>query len=440
MLVCAAWAYGGTETWAVRVVQATTFLSVAAGFAELRSARLAWTSPQFRSFWDKRWVYPLLLLTGYVLIQSINASHVYLSISDGLQTRSHVPFFPRSISMGISLQSLGKLWMYVGVMMVVRTFIDTRSSRQALIGALLLSGGCMSVLVLLQRAEHPNPPFPITGMFICDNNYAAYINLLLPLALCMGRASHVRASTHYQRSHPGYLLYLVAAIMVVAVWLSGSRAGAAISLGIVLVWFLIELMRSRRQGIVRLLALTGGILFLLTGGVGALLLFKPEGFSHDLGSLYGMTVGLQGRWELLCSSFDLLMSRWLGGVGAGCYAVAFPYYQSDALAGLYFSFAHNDWLQYLCELGLLGGGLLVALLVGLLPVETWRGMLPVRMGRKEKEGKGRSQRSVRGRYEREGLLLALGGLAVHALIDFPLHIPSIAIIAAAWVGLLGQQE
>ena len=30
------------------------------------------------------------------------------------------------------------------------------------------------------------------------------------------------------------------------------------------------------------------------------------------------------------------------------------------------------------------------------------------------------------------MLLGLGGLGVHACMDFPLHVPAIALLAAAW--------
>jgi O-antigen ligase len=80
-----------------------------------------------------------------------------------------------------------------------------------------------------------------------------------------------------------------------------------------------------------------------------------------------------------------------------------------------FRFAHNEYLQVLAELGILGGVLLVAFLA-LVMHRLWRdrvdaGALGV------------------------GGLAALTALALHAGFDFVWHIPAVPLLAAAFVGL-----
>jgi O-antigen ligase len=80
-----------------------------------------------------------------------------------------------------------------------------------------------------------------------------------------------------------------------------------------------------------------------------------------------------------------------------------------------FRFAHNEYLQVLAELGVLGGVLLVAFLA-LVMHRLWRdrvdaGALGV------------------------GGLAALTALALHAGFDFVWHIPAVPLLAAAFVGL-----
>ena len=40
--------------------------------------------------------------------------------------------------------------------------------------------------------------------------------------------------------------------------------------------------------------------------------------------------------------------------------------------------------------------------------------------------------------EKRLLLAAALAIGLHALLDFPLHVPAIAVLCATWVGLLGQ--
>ena len=138
----------------------------------------------------------------------------------------------------------------------------------------------------------------------------------------------------------------------------------------------------------------------------------------------------------------MFVDRWAVGTGAGTFACAFPYYQPPAIGSLYFRYAHNDWIEYLAELGVLGAGLLawlVAAVVWPLPTAEVDG------DRQAKEGAEGGRRRRRGRstwrhYERRGIALALAGMAMHALTDFPLQIPPILLTAAALAGLMNRRE
>jgi hypothetical protein len=80
-----------------------------------------------------------------------------------------------------------------------------------------------------------------------------------------------------------------------------------------------------------------------------------------------------------------------------------------------YRYAHNEYLQVLAELGIVGGLLLAALLVSTLRL----------LGRRCRSGGAVSA----------GALAAVTALAVHAGFDFVWHIPAIPLLAAALVGL-----
>ncbi len=85
-----------------------------------------------------------------------------------------------------------------------------------------------------------------------------------------------------------------------------------------------------------------------------------------------------------------------------------------------YRYAHNEYLQVLAELGVVGGLLLAALLAGVL----WR------LGRRCRSGGAVNA----------GALAAVTALAVHAGFDFVWHIPAIPLLAAALAGLVSPEE
>jgi O-antigen ligase len=450
-LVFAAWSYGGVEPWALQWVQMLALLGVAALLLEARLRRQAEDAPASQDaqpFFDWRWAAPLLALAAFVGVQALNASHLYTPGDEGLWPRPHLAWLPRSVSRGVSVESLLLLLTYAAIMAGCRAACPLRGRRLFFLGALLLSGSCMAVLVLMQRYVNPDPPRVMTGMFVNENNYAAYANLLMPVALWLGRGFQRRAAVRLDRSHPGHLLYLAAGLLAASVLVSGSRSGILVTLGLFALWVTDELAHRRREGmpldVPRLLALAAPL------AAAALVFFAYSGgrLGADLKSLDGLAPALHGRLAVIDGMGRMFRDRWACGTGAGTFAAAFPYYQPRELTGLYFRYAHNDWLQYAVELGLAGTALLAALVAGSL----WPALSRTRQrwirhaeghGAAAESGRHSSHRgeprqgSILASHERRGLLAALAGISLHALIDFPIHIPAVAALAAAWVGLAG---
>jgi O-antigen ligase len=137
--------------------------------------------------------------------------------------------------------------------------------------------------------------------------------------------------------------------------------------------------------------------------------------------------GIDARASVLRSTVRMCGDRWFAGTGAGTFACAFPYYQSHDIAGLYFRYAHNDWVEYPAELGLVGGSLLAWLGAAVL----WPGLAG--RGARGAHG-GRRHRAIWRAYLWRGSMLSLAGVGAHALLDFPFHIPATAALASALAG------
>jgi O-antigen ligase len=109
------------------------------------------------------------------------------------------------------------------------------------------------------------------------------------------------------------------------------------------------------------------------------------------------------------------------GFGPGTFAITFPHYTQElgaAIPGIW-RFAHDDYLQTVIEWGWVGASVWALLFFGGL----------VRC----------FHFCRRGRSADRALLftsgLALGGVALHALVDFPLQIASLQLYTAVYLGL-----
>jgi len=132
------------------------------------------------------------------------------------------------------------------------------------------------------------------------------------------------------------------------------------------------------------------------------------------------------RWLAASVAVRTLPEVGLFGFGPGTFRVVFPLYNdvSSARAAGFWRFLHEDYLQTAMEWGWLGsvlwatvffGGMIVAIRHYRSPdVRSW---------------------SPRRRLLLPLVVIALAGVALHALVDFPLQIASIELYVATYLGL-----
>ncbi len=269
----------------------------------------------------------------------------------------------------------------------------------------------------------------VFGPFICRNHFAYYANLCLGLAggLLLGtryflaaprpeRAGWARAGRDMLRDPR--VLWLAACLAILGAGLVaclsrggvfGLCGGAAVAV----------LLRATRRATPRW-ALTAGVL------VGAALLAGGLGFdrvSRRWEQVLTETAG-EGRPAVWARGLELAARFPLTGTGLGTFGVAEPHTRRPGdPANVVWDHAHNDFVELWAE----GGTpqLLVALAVIALVVASG-----VRAFRRHGEtGLGR---------------LALGGLvgfvavAVQSVVDFGLHVPAVAVLAAVVAALLAN--
>lgn len=244
-----------------------------------------------------------------------------------------------------------------------------------------------------------------TGTLINRNHFATLLAIALPFALTLAipRRADREAQTWRARlvtlSDGRGLVRLFAVSASALIWmgllLSHSRAGLLAALaGAAIVLFHFRGTRAARwTGLIG-----GGVL------VALLTLELSQAPGERFFSIKDDLDAKAGRLTVWRDSRALLASRPLLGWGFGTFESAFPTVQSADI-DVHYDHAHNDWLEWSTE----GGVLAFIAAVGLLVLALRRGDTASRA--------------------------ALVAVALHAMWDFSLRIPAVAAMAAAAMGL-----
>lgn len=133
------------------------------------------------------------------------------------------------------------------------------------------------------------------------------------------------------------------------------------------------------------------------------------------------------RWEVWRDSAKAVGDFWLTGSGLASFRYVATFYRTFP-GNIFYSWAHNDYLQLAIELGLTGVFLLIAILAS--------GFRAVRRARLALEA------DPAGAALHAGFMSALVLVACHSATDFGLHLPAnfalLALVAAAAVGMAGS--
>ena len=112
------------------------------------------------------------------------------------------------------------------------------------------------------------------------------------------------------------------------------------------------------------------------------------------------------------------------GFGPGTFRAVFPFLNRDQLASGSWRFLHEDYLQTAIEWGWAGSAIWMLLFFG--------GITAAILSLRKREAR---EWSWRRRLTLPLVVIALAGVALHALMDFPLQIESIQLYAAVYLGL-----
>jgi O-antigen ligase len=225
--------------------------------------------------------------------------------------------------------------------LTARQLLDSPPLRRRFLRLLVWFAFALSVLASLQYFSSQGKVlwlFPVPhglplATFQYKNDYAAFLELFLPIALFEALADRRRA----------LLFTVVAGSLYASVILSASRAGAVLLTLEILLVLLLSLLRRDLPGSTVRWVLSRAAVFaaIFTAVVGWRILLgrflEPDPYV--------------GRRELLFSSVAMLRDRPILGHGLGAWPDAYPAYARFD-TGAYANHAHNDWAEWAAEGGL----------------------------------------------------------------------------------------
>lgn len=452
------WALGTMHVWS----QWTAFgLAVCAfGISLVRRSYRGELAPEgdFRLImWPKLVRFPLfwlgLLFLGYILCQALNPAWVYVREGNlwWLRRVPEITWLPAGMETPFAdmnawreLLVYGTAWLVVCALWVG---VTRRATIQRLFTIVAINGTVLALLGILQKVTHAksilwgaitaNAAGGFFSTLIYKNHAGAYFNLVLMLATGLLYWHFARAERRLDRSSPAPVFAFCTVLLGLSVLLSNSRGAMILMMGFTLVAFIVFVVRctlSRNEGRSPwVMVFLCGVLALFIG-LGSYFLNADRAFDRlgklmDKGrtdeSVASRLIVRQATWEM---AKDNLATGW----GAGSFRHYFPVYQRNypeiyrvnwnPKLTMRWEFAHNDYVQFLAEMGLLGAGILLAIL----GCAVWH----------------LKRQQVWTRPHLLFILLALAITAIHAWGDFQFHNPAIlflwcaaAALAARWAEL-----
>ena len=380
LVAFSAFAHGAVEAWS----QAILVIGAASLF--LLWGVLVFRQRQLEIRWNTL-AWPLLCFTGFVLLQYLARLTVYpyLTRVEFLLLAAYALLFFLAVQAFRTLKDWqGYAWFLLALGFVVSVF------------GILQHFTFNGKLYWFRELRYGGIPF---GPYVNRNHFAGLVELLVPpgLAILVLRAG---------RRDQLPLVALFTLLPIGALFLAASRGGISsflVELGLLTI--LIWTQRGGRQHLV-----AGATVLLLAGvvvawlGIGQAL----ERFTK----FQSLEVSEARRLGMVKDTWRIFLDHPWKGTGLGTLVAVYPRYES-LYDGKVVNHAHNDYVELLAETGVVGAACCLFFLGLLL-----RSAL----------ARLRACRNSLDLALHLGALVACGGLLVHSLTDFNLHIPSNALL------------
>ena len=373
---------------------------------------------------------PLWIMGAFVLVVLVSLIPLPSSLWAGLPYRDEIAGGFRLIgmplpSLPLSLAPPSTIWSLLSLLPPAALFLIVTSlpnDERRKLAVPLLAFASVSIVLgafqLLGGPESPLRPYAVTnngspvGFFANVNHEGTLLLCSLPfMAFLAGRAAGRRSRS--KRSGGAVISIAVGLFLTVGIAISGSSAGY----GLFFPTALASLLIYRR-------AVVGRLAWPWTAGMTAVLLIftvvalrgplSSEAFAGDLSDQP------TSRRVLAATTTRAIEDTFPVGTGLGAFQTVYRRYENpDRVTRQYANHAHNDYLEFVLELGVAGLLLLLAFLA-------WWAMALVRVWRSEVPGAAIGRAAS----------VAIGVVLLHSIVDYPIRTAAIAAVVAFACALL----
>jgi len=411
LVVFAPWAFGTTQPWSIRVMNATGYL---AGFFLAVKLAIRFSTGYRNPRWGERGAEMeghsreksaphrfltlalailTVLLLGYCLASAWNARATYNPQTAALDYHPFIPWLPHSYDQS---SSWGAFWNYLAMALsfwAVRDWIlgktgaeemaersqyqDSRKRRavllpdrlRRLLWVLSVNGGLLGLEAIIQRLDgtayllffmptHDNPQaLSQFGPYAYRSNAAQYFNLLWPVSLGLWW-NFERAARRGLRDSKAFglrarhLILVCALLMAACPIISVSRVGAVVAVvnlavAAVVLW---NAQGSKNRGTKAGIVVAAAVVL----GLSAWMSWNDLGPRFEKGEF---ETGLEGRNSIYDMARPMADDCPLYGTGPGTFGPLFQLYRPDT-AEYWPAQLHNDWLETLITFGVFGSVLI----------------------------------------------------------------------------------
>ena len=427
-LIYAPWAYGATTSASIQITNWILLAALVLWAVALLVSRRMPRFPRLLFFL----AVALLCLGGWMVL---NARSIYDSdFFVFVPLRNIAPPLPGSVDYAISSAWIIRGALLLGTILFASDLSQSNRWLLRLWYMICLVGGSIAFLGLLQKAtgahmifwQPPPPPELWVSTFFSTyyyhGNAGAFLNLVWPLSAGLV----IRAFT--SRSHPGMRAISVTLFIVTIAGVLANTSRMALVVAVILLvaicaQFGRTLLRNL-SGAQKSVAFAGALAILLA----LIAVARATHLEQPLNRWQSLSgeIPNDARWKACRVGVAAVPDAGFFGFGPGSFRVVFPVYNirpANQVEGTW-RFLHQDYLQTLLEWGWLGSILWALVFFG--------GII-VGIGSYKKYA--RLHWMPRRRVLQPLAIIALIGVAVHSLVDFPLQIESIQLYAATYLGL-----
>jgi len=269
-----------------------------------------------------------------------------------------------------------------------------------------------NVILWMEKVHYLDKP---TGTLVNANHFAAYLSLILVL-LVSYIFSQFQYKANQQKSRVVifsildnlYSIHMIIVVLLLFAIFATRSIGGIGSLLLTALSALLFLFIQKRQkgksGVAIFLAIIVCLSFFFAVLVDYSIIQKE---------LSILSFTFERRLEISSAALKMVVDNWLLGVGAGGFYSSFSQYRDITVGNSFYHFAHNDYLQFLAEFGLIG--FLIALSFVVICLKRNLQVL----------------KHSKNMYRRSFAYASIYGslmLAIHSLVDFPLQIPAYALL------------